>query len=45
MEDEVVQPWGPRPLIRQPEDVILLVKALEFEYRIQFPQEISLSEV
>jgi hypothetical protein len=45
MDDDVVQPWGPRPLIRNPDDIILVLKALKFEFRVQFPQQIQPSEV
>lgn len=45
MDDDVVQPWGPRPLIRCPDDIILMIKALEFDYNIQFPREITPSKV
>ena len=45
MENDTVQPWGPRPLIRDSEEIVLLVKALEYDYRIRFPMDITPSEV
>ncbi|KAF7635539.1 hypothetical protein Mgra_00005081 [Meloidogyne graminicola] len=45
MENDVVQPWGPRPLVCDGDEVILFVKALEYDYRIRFPVDITPSEV
>uniref|UniRef100_A0A183CBF7 Phosphatidylinositol-4-phosphate 3-kinase n=1 Tax=Globodera pallida TaxID=36090 RepID=A0A183CBF7_GLOPA len=37
MDGDLVHPWGPRPLIRHPDELVLVVKCLEYDYRIQFP--------
>ncbi|KAH7732178.1 phosphatidylinositol 3-and 4-kinase [Aphelenchoides avenae] len=35
MQDNVVQPWGPRPLIRSAEDPVLVLKYLEYNQAIR----------
>lgn len=44
MQDNVVQPWGPRPLIRSAEDPVLVLKYLEYNQAIRFPQRIQKAE-
>ncbi|KAL3084827.1 hypothetical protein niasHT_031712 [Heterodera trifolii] len=48
MDGDLVHPWGPRPLIRQPDELVLIVKCLDYDYRIHFqsiePGEISARE-
>jgi len=45
MNNDTVHPWGPRPLISDSDEIILFVKALEYDYRIRFPMDITPSEV
>uniref|UniRef100_A0A915MYB8 Phosphatidylinositol-4-phosphate 3-kinase n=1 Tax=Meloidogyne javanica TaxID=6303 RepID=A0A915MYB8_MELJA len=45
MNNDTVHPWGPRPLISDSDEIILFVKALEYDYRIRFPADITPSEV
>lgn len=45
MEEDLVHPWGPRQLLRHPDELVLVLKCLEYDYRIQFPQEITHSEM
>lgn len=40
MNSDVVHPWGPRPLLRDAKEPVLMVKCLEYEYDIRFPAQI-----
>ncbi|CAD5221905.1 unnamed protein product [Bursaphelenchus xylophilus] len=40
LTNNILQPWGPQSLIRCPEDAVLRVTFLEYEYDIRFPNTI-----
>lgn len=42
--DQVLQPWGPRTLLRRPDEAVLRVTFVEHDFDVLFPAEIPFNE-
>uniref|UniRef100_A0AC34GT29 Phosphatidylinositol-4-phosphate 3-kinase n=1 Tax=Panagrolaimus sp. ES5 TaxID=591445 RepID=A0AC34GT29_9BILA len=44
-QHQVVEPWGPRPMIKNRGDVVIVLSTLEYGYNIQFPTVIEKEKI
>ena len=40
-QSPVIQPWGPKPLIRNKTEALLVLSTVEYQYKIEFPRVIE----
>lgn len=38
---EIIEPWGPTPLIRDKNDALLVISTIEYQYQVHFPLTIE----